>query len=185
MKDTILARRYAKAFFDYAIKNNMSDKALHDLETVTEVLKENKELRNLLAEPFVSIQHKINILKRIFENNISTITIEFMTMMIQKKRDAYIQFIYEQYKEMYLSYKNIAIVTVTSAVKLDDATLKKIVRFVKDIVKGDIVIENKINKNIIGGFIVNYEDYQYDASVKTSINRLHKNFEQNLFVKGY
>lgn len=185
MKDNLIIRRYAKAFFNYTLINNKVDDALTDLETVAQVLNENKELRTLLAEPFVSIAHKINIINKLFDGKISSVTIEFLNLMIRKKRDAYIQFIYQPFKDLYHENKGISIVTVTSAVKLDDTTLEKIVVLMKDVVKGKIQIENVVNKGIIGGFIINHQDYQYDASIKTSMNRLHKIFEQNLFVKGY
>ena len=54
--------------------------------------------------------------------------------------------------------------------------LEKIVKDLED--------KNVIDKNIIGGFKVSYEDYEYDASVVSTLKRLHSVFEENLFVKG-
>lgn len=185
MRKSILVHRYAKAFLELAIRNNMVEKALDDLKTVTKTLKENRELRSLLAQPFISKSHKINILKEVFKKYVSPKTLDLLYLMINKNRENYIIDIYDQYYEMYLEYKNIAVVTITSAIKLDDRTKQRIINILRYKINDSIQIENKIDKNIIGGFILNYKDYRYDASIIYTIKQLHKMFEQNLFVKGY
>ena len=68
MKDSLLVRRYAKALLDYSIENKMEDKAFDDLKIIFDVLKENKNLRNILAEPFISIEKKISIIEKLFKD---------------------------------------------------------------------------------------------------------------------
>ena len=46
MKNTLLVRRYAKAFLDFAIKNDMADQGLADLEFVTTTLQGHREDHN-------------------------------------------------------------------------------------------------------------------------------------------
>ena len=42
MKNVLLIRRYAKAFLEYAIKNDMVDESLADLELLTETILSNR-----------------------------------------------------------------------------------------------------------------------------------------------
>lgn len=185
MINSLLVHRYAKAFLELAIRNNMVDQALDDLKIVTKTLKENKELYSLFTKPFMSKFRKRNILKEIFEKYVSPKTLDLLYLMINKNREDCIIDIYNQYYEMYLEYKNIAVVTITSAIKLDEKTKQRMINILHHKLNSYIQIENKIDKDIIGGFIVNYKDYRYDASIVSTIKRLHKMFEQNLFVKGY
>ena len=67
MKNILLIRRYAKAFLEYAIQNDMVDESLADLELLTETIHSNRELRNILSQPFIQKSKKEAILKRIFE----------------------------------------------------------------------------------------------------------------------
>lgn len=185
MKNTLLIRRYAKAFLDFAIKNNMTEQGLADLELITKTLKSHRELRNILSQPFLPKAKKEAIISRIFGDKISDNTLKFITLMLDKNRQDIIPMILVTYRELYNEYKGIAEVTITTAVKIDEPTQHKLLYFVKDKVSGNVVIINKIDKSIIGGFIINYLDYQYDKSIRNELKSLQSIFNDNLYVKGY
>ncbi|MBO7528969.1 MAG: ATP synthase F1 subunit delta [Bacteroidales bacterium] len=185
MKNTLLIRRYAKAFLDFAIKNNMTEQGLADLELITKTLKSRRELRNILSQPFLPKAKKEAIISRIFGDKISDNTLKFITLMLDKNRQDIIPMILVTYRELYNEYKGIAEVTITTAVKIDEPTQHKLLYFVKDKVSGNVVIINKIDKSIIGGFIINYLDYQYDRSIRNELKSLQSIFNDNLYVKGY
>ena len=185
MKNTLLIRRYAKAFLDYAIKNDMADQGLADLELITNTLQGHRELRNILSQPFLSKDKKEKIINRVFKDKISANTLKFITLMLDKNRQDIIPQILVTYRELYNEYKGIAEVTITTAVKIDEPTQQKLLYFVKDKVSGKVMIINKIDKSIIGGFIINYLDYQYDRSVRNELKELQSIFNENLYVKGY
>lgn len=185
MKNTLLIRRYAKAFLDFAIKNNMTEQGLADLELITKTLKSHRELRNILSQPFLPKAKKEAIISRIFGDKISDNTLKFITLMLDKNRQDIIPMILVTYRELYNEYKGIAEVTITTSVKIDEPTQHKLLYFVKDKVSGNVVIINKIDKSIIGGFIINYLDYQYDRSIRNELKSLQSIFNDNLYVKGY
>ena len=185
MKNTLLIRRYAKAFLEYAIENKMTDQGLADLELLTKTLQDNRELRNILSQPFLSKNKKETIINRIFKGQISDKTLNFIKLMLDKNRHEIIMYILAPYRELYYEYKNIAEVTITTAVKIDEPTQQKLIWFVKDKINGDVQIINKIDKNIIGGFIINYLDYQYDRSIRNDLKKLQGLFDENLYITGY
>ena len=187
MRFTVLVGRYAKALLDAAINNEMVDKTLHDMRLVDETLENSMELRNIIEQPFISKEHKKNIFEKLFKDKISEQTLNFLKLMVEKNREDVIINVYEKFYELYLEYKKIAVVTITSAVTLDDTTKQRIVNIVRHKITDESVIEinNVIDKGIIGGFIVNYKDFRYDASVAGTVKRLYRQFSENLFVKGY
>lgn len=187
MKPNILTHRYAKAFMDLAMQNNVVDKCLDDLLLVKTTIEANEELRTLIYRPFVSKEHKVNILTRLFKDRTEPIIIDLLRLLIEKNRDEIITEIYDEYHELYLEYKKIAVVTVTSAVCLDEKTTNRIINIIRNKIVGkdSIEIKNVVDKKIIGGFIVKYKDYEYDASVRNTLKRLQSSFEGNLYVKKY
>ncbi|MBE6346638.1 MAG: ATP synthase F1 subunit delta [Lentimicrobiaceae bacterium] len=187
MKFTIIVARYAKALLDAAVDNNTVDKTLEELKFVNDTIEGSKELSSLLSQPFVSNSRKIKIFEKLFKDKVSSLTLNFMRLMIDKNRETALLDIYDKFYELYLEYKKIAIVTITSAVALDDVTQQRMVNIIRHKIEDDFVVKinNVIDRDIIGGFIVNYKDFHYDASVKGSIKRLHDVFSENLFVKGF
>ena len=188
MKSYILTHRYAKAFMDLAVQNNVVDKCYDDMRLVRDAFAGNEELRNMIYQSFVSKEHKKNILMKLFGDKTEPITVNMLCLLIDKDREEIIASIYDAFYELYLEYKKIAVVTVTTAVALDEETTNRIVNILrhKIVDKDTIQIEKVIDKNIIGGFVVRYKDYEYDASVKNTLRRLQSSMsESNLFVKEY
>ena len=185
MKNIILIRRYAKAFLEYSIENKMVDEGYADLELLTKTLNEHRELRGILSQPFVPKSKKESILKKVFQGKISDNTLRFIDLILEKNHPEILHDIIVIYRELYNEYKNIAIVTITTAVKIDEPTQQKLIGFVKHKINGEIQIINNVDKKIIGGFIINYLDYQYDRSIKNELKKLQGLFDENLYVKGY
>ena len=185
MRNTLLIRRYAKAFLEYAIENKMEDRGLADLELLAETLKSHRELRIILSQPFIQKSKKESIIKRVLQDKISDNTLNFINLMLEKNHPEILSTVVDTYRELYNEYKGIAVVTITTVVPIDEPTQQHLLRFVKHKINGKIQIINKINKNIIGGFVINYLDYQYDASVYTKLRNLEAMFTDNLYVKGY
>ena len=63
MSQGMIARRYAKALVNLAEKENDLDNAGKNLTAITEVYKENSELRQVLSDTKVSSRVKLEILK--------------------------------------------------------------------------------------------------------------------------
>ncbi len=49
----------------------------------------------------------------------------------------------------------------------------------------NIELTEKVDENVIGGFVINFQDYQYDASIINQLNKLKKGFSENLYETKY
>ena len=70
-------------------------------------------------------------------------------------------------------------VTLTSAIRLDESSLKKIKSKLSKLSTKSISINQKINSNIIGGFILKVDDKMYDASYRTKLKNIKKTLLNN------
>ncbi|MFC2468275.1 MAG: F0F1 ATP synthase subunit delta, partial [Capnocytophaga endodontalis] len=71
----------------------------------------------------------------------------------------------------------------TTATPLNDSTQQEMLQKVKLLTKNEnVTLENKVDKNIIGGFILRVGDVQYNASVAHKLNRLQQEFQEKLFL---
>ena len=72
-----------------------------------------------------------------------------------------------------------------TAVPIDSSTRNKIRALVKQSTDFEVELEEKINKEIIGGSVINIGDFQLDNSVKKSLRNLKNSYNKNLYIKDF
>jgi F-type H+-transporting ATPase subunit delta len=185
MKNILLSKRYAKALFDLALSGDQIEQVQADMKLVSATLNENRELRKLMTNPVLPPSRKKIVVRRIFESHVQQLSLAFMDILIRKGREQEIGLIAAHFGQMYLDHKNIAIVNLTTAIPLQPALEQRIAGLIGVKTKKSINISNSVDTKLIGGFILRMGDYQYDASIKRIIKRLHDDFDKNLFVKEF
>jgi F-type H+-transporting ATPase subunit delta len=183
MRINLLAKRYAQALFDLALEMKLQDKVEKDMQLTGEVLQEHRELRKLLKNPVVDDFKKVKLLDAVFGKYIQELTKKFFALIIKKDREMYLEPVCEAYIDIYRKYNNILPLELTTAFKADKATKDTIIDKVAKATKMDIELHEIIDEELIGGFVINYEDYQFDASIKTQLKELQNEFSKNLFIK--
>ncbi len=185
MRNILLAKRYAKALFDLAVEEGVIDRVSTDMILVAEVMAENRELRRMMTSPVIPPARKKLVIKKLFEGHLDKRTDAFLDILIRKGREEQVHDIAIEFKEMYYDYKNIALVEVTTASPIDDNLRQKLAGLMSTKTTKTIEVVEKTDADIIGGFILKLNDYQYNASMKKTIARLHKEFDENLYIKGF
>ena len=182
MRISLLSNRYAQALFDLAVEMNLLEKVYKDILLVDKVLEENRELRKILANAVLDGYKKVHVLNKIFEGKIEKLTLKFLALITRKGREAYIAYICKAFIHIYKDYKNIMPLTITTAAKLDAKNKATILKKLKSFRDKDFEVTEKIDEDIIGGFKLDFEDFQYDDTIKVQLKRLTKEFSDNLYV---
>lgn len=150
------------------------------MRLVGSVLAENRELRRIMANPILLGSKKIKILNKIFERKLAELSLRFFSLIIRKGREIYLESICQAFEDIYKDYKNVVSAELITAMKSEDKIIKLMMDKLKAITDKDIELKEIVNEDIIGGFVVRLEDYQYDASVVTQLRRLRKNYADKL-----
>jgi len=180
MRVNLLSKRYAHALFDFSLENKTEEKVAADMRLVGRVLAENRVLRRIMANPVLNGSKKVKILSRLFGEKLSELSLRFFSLIIRKGREVYLESICLAFEDIYKDYKNVVGAELITATKSDDKIRKLVVGKLKAITDKDIELKGIVNEDIIGGFVVRLEDYQYDASVATQLRRLRKNYVDKL-----
>ena len=183
MPNPRLASRYAKSVLDLSIEKGQLEKVYGDMLWLHSVIKSNRDFVNLLKSPVVSGDKKIKILEAVAGNKIGEMTKAFTTLLINKNRESNLPEIVTSFITQYKEHKKIHTVKLTTATPLSDVVRKAIVSQVKK--TGDfenIELEEKVDKDIIGGFILQVGDKLVDASVAYDLKSIAKQFENNDFI---
>lgn len=171
---SILAERYAKALFDLAHDMDILDKVNDDMSLVRNTCKNSKELRLFLKNPVIKTDKKQAIFKILFGDKIQELSFRFMMLITRKNRESHLENISVAFNELFKKYKNILTVKLETAIKIDDELKQKVVDLLTKQTGSHIDLEENVDKDLIGGFVLNYSDKQYDASIRHQLNRLRR-----------
>jgi len=123
------------------------------------------------------------VMDAIFTGKIEDLTKRFYQLLGKKRREKFLESIARQFIAKYKNYHNIIIIEIRSAVPLSRELREKIVAIIETRTKGTVELVEIIDRSIIGGFIVSDEGRRYDASLTTTIKKLKKEFEENLYIR--
>jgi F-type H+-transporting ATPase subunit delta len=181
-----LATRYAKSLFDLSLEKNQLEEVNTNVRNLQSIIKSSREFRLLLKSPIVNPDKKMAIMHRLFESGFNTIMGTFLDLLVRKRREEYLPPVLEEFVTLYNGERKIARVKLVTSVKVDDELVKRIRSLFLDLVHVETVeLENIIDESIVGGFVLNYEDRKYDASIARQLEAMDEQFLTNLFVRRY
>jgi F-type H+-transporting ATPase subunit delta len=103
--------------------------------------------------------------------------------LASKQREHYLQEVAEEFVLQYRFHNQISQVRVISAAPLTPELLKGIQEKLEQSSIGfsNVEVITKIDPNLIGGFVIEYEGNVYDASIKHQLELMKKQFQTNLY----
>lgn len=183
MPNPRLASRYAKSLIDLAIEKGELEKVFADMQWLNSVCKSNRDFVNLLRSPIIKGDTKKKIIGAVTAGTISTMTTAFISLLVNKGRESNLPEIASAFITAYKLKKNIQTIKLTTAAPVTDAVKKAIIDQVKKTAGfQNVELEEKVNPEIIGGFVLQVEDKLIDASVAYDLKAIARQFENNDFI---
>ncbi len=179
MNESRAAVRYAKAVLDLAVDKKATAAVETDMRALMSAITDYEELRVMLASPVLKGVTKKEVLAEIFSGS-HDITEGLIAMLIDNKRISILNEVALKYIILNEELKGEGVAYVTTAVPLSAHLEKELLKKVTKITGNKVTIENKIDENIIGGFILRVGDLQYDASIANKLSNLKREFTNNL-----
>jgi F-type H+-transporting ATPase subunit delta len=182
MRVKLLSKRYAQALFDLSIEMKILGEVEKDMKLILSVLRENRELRVVLANAVLDGYKKARVLNKIFDGKVQKLTLKFLDLIVRKNRVAYLDPVCISFETIYKEYKNIMPVTLTTAYKAERKTIDAILAKLESVTDKHLEVTEEIEEDLIGGFKLEFEDFQYDDSIKVQLKRMANRFSDNLYV---
>ncbi len=106
---------------------------------------------------------------------IKQITKRFVELLINNRDLSKAKEISNRFQKIWLREENIVEANIVSARKLDKDVIKSVSDYIKKTTKAkELIIKEDIDKNILGGVIIKYQDKIMDGSIKTKLIELKK-----------
>ncbi|MDH3328803.1 MAG: ATP synthase F1 subunit delta [Desulfobulbaceae bacterium] len=178
MRQTILARRYAKALFSLGKEKNKLESYNEALAAIAALYDEIPEVGDSLTTPLYPLDARQKVMKKIAQSvNADAILTAFLNLLVEKQRAGALPDIAQEMQVMVDKDKNISHGIVVSAIKLDSDLQGKIQATLEKITGNKVMLETKVDPSIIGGIIAKVSDLVFDGSIKTQLNGLKESIK--------
>ena len=186
MSVTRIASRYAKSLIDLAVEQNKLERVLKDIESFQTAVK-NRDLYLLIKSPIINTSKKLQIFKTLFAENFDELSMAFFTIILNKKREAHLPEIANSFIAQYRNIKEISTVKLVTATPIGEATLAGIKDklLASKATSANIEISTSVDPSILGGFVLEFDNQRYDASIAHKLEQLKKEFTKNEYVKSF
>lgn len=179
MNESIIAVRYTKALFSLSKENKIIEEVKADMEAIFSLMGQSKELQHFFQNPVLKPSKKIEITDLLFPS-FHRVSKGFIDLLIKNRREEFLQDIARNFLEKVRVYNGIETAVFTTSVKVDASTLEKVKKIITELVKLKVELSNNIDERIIGGFVLKVGDKQYDASIRTGLNKIKRKLKETV-----
>lgn len=172
------AIRYAKAVLALAEEQKQADVINKDMKLIANTIDQSSELSDLLNNAVTKSETKKTALLAVFPK-LNSITMGLFDILISNKRINILNVVAQKYSELFDELIGKEVAQVTTAFPMTKDLELKVLAKVKELTNKAVELENTIDENILGGFILRIGDKQYDASVSNKLNKLKREFSLN------
>lgn len=165
---------YAQALLEIGREDGNLKELHEEIQALSGIFDENRDFARLLSSPSMTPDEKTKLLKSVFEGRISASALNFLCVLAEKNRCAYLGKIAAELKKGYYDDAGIAEVTVTTAVPLKDGARERLIEKLSRKYDKTIDLVEKTDPAIIGGMIVVCGDNMLDGSVRTKLENMQK-----------
>jgi F-type H+-transporting ATPase subunit delta len=172
-----VAEVYARALFEVAVEQNKLDEIHDQLGQFADAMDKNLDLRRFFFSPYFSTGEKKVALNEAVVGADEAF-MNFLQALIERHRMPVIFRIRSRFDEMWREQHKLLPVQVTSAVKLDDSTVKEIGNTIGEQVGREVELSSNVDPEIIGGLVLRVGNFVLDASIRNRLEQLRKQVAQ-------
>ncbi|MGE5455265.1 MAG: F0F1 ATP synthase subunit delta [Methylocystaceae bacterium] len=172
MLNKSVARRYAEAIFSIAQEVQSVDSFETELIEVASLLEASSDLAEYLYHPLIPARAKRETAEQLFADRLSSSILDFIKLVIDKRRERYLVAISEEYTTLADEARNIIKAELTTAMPLSDAEINEITTKLSASTGKNIRLQVKIDPSLLGGIKIRVGDRVIDASVAKKLAML-------------
>jgi len=174
MDESKISVRYAKALLSLAKEKQATDDVRTDMELIQHFFVTMPKFNLMLESPVIGAKEKKNLFDTVFAKNIHAMTFSFLMLLITNKREAYLKDITRNFLESYRKEAGFKAARLTSAIELDAATIEQFKTLIRKHFNTEVDLTCTTDSKLIGGFVLQVEDQQIDASVAVKLKKLKR-----------
>lgn len=167
-----LDRRYALALYEVAEEKGKVQQYLQDLTEICDLIDNNKEFYEVIKHPQISTKKKKRTFINIFKGHIDEELLSFLLILIEKDRILFLKEKLKEMKKIDLERKNTIKGIVKTTIPLTNEEFDKLVLELEKKYNKHVILDQIIDKSILGGIYVRINNDVIDGTVKSKLEEL-------------
>ncbi len=172
MNEGLIPSRYAKALYKYTQEHHVSAEIYEEMKRLDSAFATHPELSKALGNPALSAADKERLLSSAVGEKGNKHLLRFIQLLIKNRRETFVRAIALAYQDIYRKANQIARVTITTATELGSEVLERIGEVMKKQTDKKLEFIYVVNPELIGGFVLQVDSMQLDASVNNELKKL-------------
>lgn len=185
MSEFKVASRYAKSLIGLAQEKGVLEEVHQDMRLFANTCQTSRDLHLMLKNPIVSRDVKLRVLHQLFSGKVNAMSMAFFDIVVKKHRESILESVAKECHLLYNQLKNIENALVITPMPLTDELRAMFIGAVKEMSGKEVDLSEKVDPDLIGGFVLRINDKQVDDSVKSRLQELKTLFSQNLYIKDF
>ena len=168
----VISVRYARALLDSAVAMKLDEDVYQEMQILCKSFLEVPDFRYTIDNPMLAKDKKLQLIITACGGKVTELTQRFFQIVLREDRESVLQFMAHSYISLYRRMKHVTQGKLITAVAVSPETEQKMKRMVEGKTHGSVEFNTEVDPNIIGGFILEYDTYRMDASVKTKLHQV-------------
>jgi F-type H+-transporting ATPase subunit delta len=168
-----LAQVYARALFEVASERDQIDTVREQLGEFADAVDADRNLATFFFSPYFSTEEKVDGLHRTVEGAEESV-MNFLELLLEKHRMPVIGRIRREYDALWREENKLLSVLVTSAVELDEGTVRSIGDRISEQTGRKVDLTSRVDPGIVGGIVLRVGNSILDASIRNRLEQLRK-----------
>jgi F-type H+-transporting ATPase subunit delta len=164
---------YARSLFEAALDADKLDVLREQLGEFADALDGDRQLQVFFFSPYFSTSEKKDGLKRALEGA-DDLFVNFLELLLENHRMPVIFRVRRGYDRLWEAHNRLLPVEVTSAVELDEETVRSIGDRIAEQTGRKVELSSTVEPGILGGIVVRVGNQILDASIRTRLDSLRK-----------
>ncbi len=179
MSSGTVAVRYAKALLAFAEEQGCQDLVYDRMLCLSRHLAQVPEIMHSVNDPTLPVDARCRLLETALTGDdgtpVNQALASFVNLVVKAGRGDSVLFIASAYRDLYRRKYNIVPVEIRTAHHLLDAQCSELERMIRQKAKSDRIEWNEvIDEGLVGGFVLQVDDYRIDASVARKLRIVEK-----------
>ncbi len=174
MRESKIARRYARALFQAALRADAVQAVDRALQELLDILREQPALHQLMLNPLIPRERKQELVQESIGRRTHPLLASLLNLLVDKRRERLLPDIAQEYAQMRDDHLGVVRVQARTAYPLDSQQEQALIQSLQRRTGRTVVLDVQVDPSLIGGILVRIGDTVIDGTVRGQLQRLRQ-----------